>query len=106
MLEEHWAIDEEHDGWIKLLRPVEKTLACGDAGDGAMYEWSEIVSTIEERLNLKDQDIRMTRIFSNLILARCLQPGCPISRSMFGLSCATKVLCYGYIRSEKGASRN
>lgn len=57
MLEEDWAIDGAHDGWVELLRPVEKTLACGDAGDGAMREWSEIVSVIKERLNLKDKDI-------------------------------------------------
>ncbi len=41
--------------WIEVLRPVEKTLACGDSGDGAMREWTEIVSVIEERLNLKDE---------------------------------------------------
>ena len=57
VLEEDWAIDQEHNGWIELLRPVEKTLACGDAGNGAMREWSEIVSVVEARLNLKDQDI-------------------------------------------------
>ncbi len=57
LLEEDWAVDGKHDGWIELLRPVEKTLACGDAGDGAMREWTEIVSVIEERLNLKDKDI-------------------------------------------------
>ena len=57
VLEEDWAVDAEHGGWIELLRPVEKTLACGDVGDGAMREWSEIVSVIEERLSLKDKDI-------------------------------------------------
>ena len=57
VLEEDWAVDAEHDGWIELLRPVEKTLACGDVGDGAMREWSDIVSIIEERLSLKDKDI-------------------------------------------------
>lgn len=57
MLEKDWDVDKEHDGWIELLRTVEKTLACGDAGDGAMREWSEIVSVTEERLNLKDKDI-------------------------------------------------
>ena len=56
-LEEDWAVNEKHDGWIELLMPVEKTLACGDAGNGAMREWSEIVSVIEVRLNLKDKDI-------------------------------------------------
>ena len=57
VLGEDWAIDGGHDGWIELLRPVEKTLACGDAGDGAMREWSEVVSIIEERLSLKDKEI-------------------------------------------------
>ena len=57
VLEEDWAVDAEHLGWIELLRPVEKTLACGDVGDGAMREWSDIVSVIEERLSLKDKDI-------------------------------------------------
>lgn len=57
VLEEDWAIDGGNDGWIELLRPVEKTLACGDAGDGAMREWSVIVSIIEERLSLKDKDL-------------------------------------------------
>ena len=57
VLEEDWAIDGGNDGWIELLRPVEKTLACGDAGDGAMREWSDVVSVIEERLSLKDKDI-------------------------------------------------
>ena len=54
VLEEDWAVDQEHNGWIELLRPVEKTLACGDTGNGAMREWSEIISVIEVRLNLKD----------------------------------------------------
>lgn len=57
VLENEWGLDREGSGWIEVLRPVEKTLACGDAGDGAMREWTEIVSIIEERLNLKDKDI-------------------------------------------------
>ena len=57
VLEEDWSVDQEQDGWIELLRPTEKTLACGDVGLGAMREWSEIVSLIEIRLNLKDKDI-------------------------------------------------
>ena len=57
VLEKDWAIDDKHDGWIELLRPTEKTLACGDTGNGAMREWSEIVSVIEVQLNLKDKDI-------------------------------------------------
>lgn len=57
VLEEDWGVDGNPDGWIEVLRPMEKTLACGDTGDGAMQEWSNIVSIIEERLNLKDKDI-------------------------------------------------
>lgn len=50
VLEEEWGVDA--DGWVEVLRPVEKVLACGDAGDGAMREWKEIVMVIEERLGL------------------------------------------------------
>lgn len=52
ILEEEWGIEYTENGWIQVLRPIEKTLACGDAGDGAMREWSEIVSVIEARLDL------------------------------------------------------
>ncbi len=57
VLEEDWGANADADGWIEVLRPIEKTLACGDNGDGAMREWSDVVSCIEERLNLKDKDI-------------------------------------------------
>lgn len=39
-------------GWIEVLRPQEKELACGDVGDGAMMEWTKIVSIVEEKLGL------------------------------------------------------
>lgn len=52
-LEEGWGVGGDANGWIEVLRPVEKTLACGDIGDGAMREWDEIVAVIAERLNLK-----------------------------------------------------
>jgi phosphopantothenoylcysteine decarboxylase len=44
--------EEKGEGWIEVLRPVEKTLACGDVGGGAMREWTEIVEIIEQRLGL------------------------------------------------------
>ena len=56
VLEEEWGWKEKGDGWVEVLRPVEKELACGDSGDGAMREWSKVVSVIEERMNLKDKD--------------------------------------------------
>ncbi|GAW17926.1 hypothetical protein ANO14919_073950 [Xylariales sp. No.14919] len=43
---------DEGDGWFEVLRPQRKLLACGDAGDGAMIEWPQIVTVIEERLGL------------------------------------------------------
>lgn len=49
---EDWDISKNPNGWIKLLRPIEKELACGDVGDGAMAEWSTIVSVIEDQLDL------------------------------------------------------
>ena len=36
--------------WFEILSPQVKPLACGDVGQGAMCEWSEIVSVIEGRL--------------------------------------------------------
>ncbi|MCJ1255564.1 hypothetical protein MMC24_003380 [Lignoscripta atroalba] len=53
VLEEDWGVEGEGKGWVEVLRPVEKELACGDVGDGAMKEWSEIVSVIEARLGLE-----------------------------------------------------
>ncbi|KAI0873735.1 putative flavoprotein [Hypoxylon argillaceum] len=46
------ATEDEGDGWFEVLRPQRKVLACGDAGDGAMVEWPQIVAVIEERLGL------------------------------------------------------
>ena len=33
--------------WFNVLWPVEKELACGDTGDGAMCDWRDIVAAIE-----------------------------------------------------------
>ncbi|RDL37921.1 uncharacterized protein BP5553_05354 [Venustampulla echinocandica] len=57
VLEQEWGIREnvkenESQGWFEVLRPMEKELACGDVGDGAMKDWKEIVGVIEERLGL------------------------------------------------------
>lgn len=54
MLEEEWGVKEgeEGGGWFEVLRPVEKELACGDVGDGAMRDWREIVEVIRERVKL------------------------------------------------------
>jgi len=52
ILENEWGVNGAQDGWVELLRPIGKTLACGDTGDGAMRDWYEIVSVIEARLSL------------------------------------------------------
>lgn len=36
--------------WVRVLRPVEKELACGDTGDGAMMAWQEVVRVLEKEL--------------------------------------------------------
>lgn len=42
-------------GWITVLRPMEKELACGDVGDGAMMDWREIVAHVERHLGLESK---------------------------------------------------
>jgi phosphopantothenoylcysteine decarboxylase len=52
VLEEEWGV--EKGGWFEVLRPMEKMLACGDTGSGAMQSWEDIVEVIERRLSLAD----------------------------------------------------
>lgn len=56
VLHEEWGIGNregvEKDGWFEVLMPVEKELACGDVGDGAMKDWNEIVEVIQQRFGL------------------------------------------------------
>ena len=42
--------DNEFYHWFDVLRPVEKELACGDTGDGAMCDWKKILATIEDSI--------------------------------------------------------
>lgn len=54
LLEEEWGFKgvNPDKGWIEVLRPQEKKLACGDFGQGGMCAWQDIVVVIEERLCL------------------------------------------------------
>ncbi|KAF2004969.1 flavo protein [Amniculicola lignicola CBS 123094] len=45
-----WGV--QNGGWFEVLQPMEKELACGDVGGGAMKDWREIVAVIENRLGL------------------------------------------------------
>ncbi|KAL6857411.1 hypothetical protein ACO1O0_004846 [Amphichorda felina] len=49
-LEEDWGGDQ---GWIEVMRPIEKTLACGDTGVGAMVSFEQIVALVDDKLGLK-----------------------------------------------------
>ena len=54
VLEEDWGwTGEEGKGWVQLLRPTEKELACGDVGVGAMREWTDIVAAVKDLLGLE-----------------------------------------------------
>ncbi|CBX92166.1 hypothetical protein LEMA_P048720.1 [Plenodomus lingam JN3] len=50
VLNEEWGL--KNGGWFEVLQPMEKELACGDVGGGAMKDWREIVGALEERLGL------------------------------------------------------
>ncbi|KAF2741986.1 flavo protein [Sporormia fimetaria CBS 119925] len=53
VLDEEWGV--RNGGWFEVLQPMEKELACGDVGGGAMKDWREIVTVVEDRLHLRDQ---------------------------------------------------
>ena len=53
VLEKDWGQSE--DGWVSVLRPMEKELACGDVGDGAMMDWQEIVRHLGKHLGLREK---------------------------------------------------
>lgn len=50
VLADEWGISA--GGWIDFIRPIEKELACGDTGGGAMREWKEIVAIIRQYLGV------------------------------------------------------
>ncbi|KAK7946937.1 uncharacterized protein PG986_011258 [Apiospora aurea] len=53
VLEDEYGVgNADGTGWFEVLAPQKKMLACGDVGDGAMMEWSEVVRATEERLGL------------------------------------------------------
>lgn len=50
VLEGEWNV--ANGGWMEVLGPIDKGLACGDKGGGGMREWKEIVEVIENRMGL------------------------------------------------------
>lgn len=54
VLQDEWGWSKERPkGWVVVLPPIEKPLACGDTGAGAMMEWREIVNKIQSFLGLE-----------------------------------------------------
>ena len=55
VLEQEWGSQsaDQEEGWFTVLRPMEKELACGDVGDGAMMDWRQIVGHIEDHFQLQ-----------------------------------------------------
>ncbi|KAJ5099231.1 hypothetical protein N7532_006232 [Penicillium argentinense] len=53
VLRDEWGwSSSKPEGWITILPPIEKSLACGDAGTGGMMDWRNIVEAIREYLVL------------------------------------------------------
>lgn len=58
ILREEWGwSDSNPDGWVTVLQPMEKALACGDVGNGAMMDWKDIVRSVETHLGLASESI-------------------------------------------------
>jgi len=51
-IDHDWTTSDE--SLVILLKPMEKELACGDTGDGAMMDWKQIVVRVEQHLGLQD----------------------------------------------------
>lgn len=49
-LTEEWGGES---GWVEVLQPMSKALACGDVGDGAMISWEEVVEAVEVKIGAK-----------------------------------------------------
>lgn len=44
---------ETFKGYIEVLQPMSKALACGDVGDGAMVDYGELVGILKLRCSLE-----------------------------------------------------
>lgn len=57
ILQNEWGWSPSHkDGWVCILSPIEKSLACGDTGNGAMMDWRDIVESVEDYTGLKTRN--------------------------------------------------
>ncbi|KAK3377877.1 flavoprotein-domain-containing protein [Podospora didyma] len=49
------AAGQTSSGWFQVIKPISKTLACGDTGDGAMASVDTIRAVIESRLGMLEE---------------------------------------------------
>ncbi|KAJ5560082.1 hypothetical protein N7513_002481 [Penicillium frequentans] len=53
VLQDQWGWSPTNpEGWVTVLPPIDKPLACGDVGSGGMMDWRDIVRNVEEYLGL------------------------------------------------------
>lgn len=53
ILRDEWGWNDSNpDGWVTVLHPIDKPLACGDVGTGGMMDWRKIVHIIRDYLNI------------------------------------------------------
>ncbi|PYI10388.1 flavo protein [Aspergillus sclerotiicarbonarius CBS 121057] len=52
-LKDEWGVNaDNNEGWVSVLHPIEKSLACGDTGNGAMLDWNVIVGIVEQYIGV------------------------------------------------------
>lgn len=57
ILNDEWGVNSRNnEGWVSVLHPVDKSLACGDTGTGGMMEWKTIVDKVEQYLGIGKDD--------------------------------------------------
>ncbi|GJP87902.1 hypothetical protein AnigIFM56816_008865 [Aspergillus niger] len=57
ILKGEWGVNSSNtEGWVSVLHPIEKDLACGDTGVGGMMEWRSIVGKVEQYLGIGKDD--------------------------------------------------
>ncbi|PYH74019.1 putative flavoprotein [Aspergillus vadensis CBS 113365] len=57
ILNDEWGVNSRNnEGWVSVLNPIDKSLACGDTGTGGMMEWETIVDKVEQYLGIGKDD--------------------------------------------------
>lgn len=60
ILVDEWGV--KNGGWIEMLAPIQKGLACGDVGSGGMREWKAVVGDIERKFPELRKDAKLIEV--------------------------------------------